>query len=56
DCQLYVEKMISRDHGYPLYIPQPHRSLPIEYRLQGSAIGDVGFVTPNGAFEFLFNI
>jgi hypothetical protein len=38
-----------------LYIPEP-QSLPEEYRTRGASIGDVGSVTPEGAFDFLFNI
>ncbi|KAJ7649653.1 hypothetical protein FB45DRAFT_1075196, partial [Roridomyces roridus] len=42
--------------GFPLYLPGPGGNLPQEYQRQGVAIGDVGSVTPEGAFDFFFNI
>ncbi|KJA27004.1 hypothetical protein HYPSUDRAFT_979471 [Hypholoma sublateritium FD-334 SS-4] len=42
--------------GRPMWIPQTNRNLPKEYRAQGVLIGDVGIFTPEGAFDFLFNI
>ncbi|KAJ7681967.1 hypothetical protein DFH06DRAFT_971910, partial [Mycena polygramma] len=39
----------------PLYIPDP-QTPPAEYREHGIQIGDVGSVTPNGEFDFYFNI
>lgn len=42
--------------GRPMWIPQANRNLPKEYRAQGVLIGDVGIFTPEGAFDFLFNI
>ncbi|KAF9009625.1 hypothetical protein BDQ17DRAFT_1073564 [Cyathus striatus] len=56
DRQIYVEKMFPLNHGFPLWFPQPDRYLPFEYRRKGVSIGDVGVITPNGAFDFLFNI
>ncbi|KAF9011206.1 hypothetical protein BDQ17DRAFT_871896 [Cyathus striatus] len=56
DCEIYVKKMFPLRHGYPIWLPQPDLNLPIEYRRKGVSIGDVGYITPSGAFEFLFNI
>ncbi|KAJ6562023.1 hypothetical protein B0H19DRAFT_1259642 [Mycena capillaripes] len=54
--EIYCEKLLYEQRGFPLYVPQPHMHLPEEYRRTGVAIGDVGRVTPEGAFDFLFNI
>jgi hypothetical protein len=37
-------------------VPAPQRNLPAEYRRNGVAIGDIGRVTPEGIFDFFFNI
>jgi hypothetical protein len=42
--------------GFPLWFPEPGRRLPSEYRTKGVSIGDVGLITPDGAFDYLFNI
>ncbi|KAF8336680.1 hypothetical protein F5887DRAFT_1246950 [Amanita rubescens] len=47
--------MMTHGAGYPLYMPTPYRGLPAAYRKKGIRIGDVGMITPNGAFDFLFN-
>jgi hypothetical protein len=39
-----------------LYVPGPQINLPVQYRREGVAIGDVGRVTPEGNFDFFFNI
>ncbi|KAF8995189.1 hypothetical protein BDQ17DRAFT_1365950 [Cyathus striatus] len=54
--EVYVETMFPLKHGYPLWLPQPDRNLPIEYRRKGLSVGDVGFITYDGSFDFLFNI
>ncbi|KAF8993954.1 kinase-like domain-containing protein [Cyathus striatus] len=53
---VYIEKMFPLNHGYPLWVPYPDHNLPIEYQRKGISIGDVGCITHDGAFDFLFNI
>ncbi|THU98693.1 hypothetical protein K435DRAFT_720506, partial [Dendrothele bispora CBS 962.96] len=45
-----------KGHGYPLWTPELNGKTPSEYREDGIKVGDVGFVTQDGGFEFLFNI
>ncbi|KAJ6544981.1 hypothetical protein DFH09DRAFT_927780, partial [Mycena vulgaris] len=52
----YCSQLLRRGRGFPLYVPGPQRNLPPEYRRKGVAIGDVGRVTPEGIFDFFFNI
>ncbi|KAJ7713026.1 hypothetical protein B0H14DRAFT_3017381, partial [Mycena olivaceomarginata] len=54
--EIYCSQLISRKRGFPLYVPQPQINLPKEYQEHGVAIGDVGRVTPEGTFDFFFNI
>ncbi|THU76670.1 hypothetical protein K435DRAFT_739112, partial [Dendrothele bispora CBS 962.96] len=44
-----------RKFGYPLWTPEPNEFAPLEYRLEGVRVGDVGFITSSGDFEFLHN-
>jgi hypothetical protein len=39
-----------------MFLPEPCSTLPVAYRRQGIAIGDVGIITASGSFDFLFNI
>lgn len=48
--------MVRRKRGFPLYEPAPQINLPTEYQTHGVSIGDVGSVTPEGIFDFFFNI
>ncbi|KAJ7575371.1 hypothetical protein C8J56DRAFT_1172213 [Mycena floridula] len=59
--QLYAELLLPSGNGYPLWRPEP-LSIPgldpqlREERLAGPRIGDVGTITFDGGFDFLFNI
>ena len=48
--------MLTHRAGYPIYMPTPCFELPIAYRKRGIRIGDVGTLTAEGAFDFLFNV
>lgn len=56
DPKNYVRHLLPKGHGFPLWVPQPNLSLSEEYRRNGVCIGDVGIITAEGAFDFLFNI
>ncbi|KAJ7870368.1 hypothetical protein B0H13DRAFT_1522488, partial [Mycena leptocephala] len=56
ESEIYCNQLLRRKRGFPLYDPEPRQSLPAEYRSSGVAIGDVGRVTPEGTFDFFFNI
>ena len=47
--------MLMHKMGYPLYEPTPLRILPTVYRKHGIRVGDVGVITEDGAFDFMFN-
>ncbi|KAM6499185.1 hypothetical protein JOM56_004693 [Amanita muscaria] len=42
--------------GYPLYEPRPDCDPSAEYWKKGVRIGDVGIVTEDGIFDFIFNV
>ncbi|KAJ7027269.1 hypothetical protein C8F04DRAFT_1122926 [Mycena alexandri] len=54
--QLYTKLLLCKGLGYPLWYPPPIDSLADAYRQEGVQIGDVGYITPRGAFSFVFNI
>lgn len=53
---IYEEHLSAEGRGHPLWLPEPSRGLPPEYRAQGISIGDVGIIEPSGTFDFFFNI
>jgi len=56
-CEVYRRHMSVRKKGrHPLWIPQPNLQLPLDYRRHGTQVGDVGIITEDGAFDFMFNI
>ncbi|KAJ7707377.1 hypothetical protein B0H17DRAFT_1000461 [Mycena rosella] len=56
ESEIYCSQLLRRKRGFPLYVPGPQRNLPTEYQRKGVSIGDVGRVTPEGVFDFFFNI
>ncbi|THU79579.1 hypothetical protein K435DRAFT_768655 [Dendrothele bispora CBS 962.96] len=55
DAEVYASLLLLRQHGYPLWKPNPYESLPEIYRVTGTRLGDVGRITQDGHFHFLFN-
>lgn len=51
-----MDCLLSKNRGYPLWIPSPSTSLPILNRKLGVSLGDVGVLTSEGGFDYLFNI
>ena len=52
----YARILLPQRNGYPLWIPGPPENLPVQLKEVGTTIGDVGIITPDGSFSFLFNI
>ncbi|KAM6491358.1 hypothetical protein JOM56_013132 [Amanita muscaria] len=55
-ADIYTRSMLKCLTGYPLYDPQPYSDLSEEYMRKGVRVGDVGIITKDGAFDFLFNV
>ncbi|KAF9554341.1 hypothetical protein CPC08DRAFT_712973 [Agrocybe pediades] len=54
--ETYYLNLSTKGRGSPLWIPGPNQRLSIEYRRSGVRSGDVGIITSQGSFDFLFNI
>ncbi|KIL57182.1 hypothetical protein M378DRAFT_36399, partial [Amanita muscaria Koide BX008] len=56
-ADIYTRAMLKCQVGYPLYVPQPYSGFSEEvYSRKGVCVGDVGIITKDGAFDFLFNV
>lgn len=55
DCENYTRCLLPLGQGYPLWMPKPNDSLSKEYIERGVDIGDIGLVTENGSFDFLWS-
>ncbi|SJL09903.1 uncharacterized protein ARMOST_13284 [Armillaria ostoyae] len=53
---IYTKLLLRRGHGYPLWIPESDYNLPDVYRDKGVSVGDLGILTDDGGFDFLFNV
>jgi hypothetical protein len=54
---VYARQLFPKKCGIPLFIPEPYDNLPRQYHdRRGASIGDVGIVTPDGSFSFVFSI
>ncbi|KAF7329699.1 Pleiotropic drug resistance ABC transporter protein [Mycena kentingensis (nom. inval.)] len=56
DSELYSKNLLVFKRGFPLLIARPRSNLPREYRQNGVSIGDVGRISPEGDFDFFFNV
>uniref|UniRef100_A0A0W0FX36 Uncharacterized protein n=1 Tax=Moniliophthora roreri TaxID=221103 RepID=A0A0W0FX36_MONRR len=54
--QRYARHLFLHGHGYALWIPEPNDNSTPEYFDQGVRVGDVGIITNDGGFDYLFNI
>jgi hypothetical protein len=52
----YQRHLLLEKHGFLLWAPQPLLRLPPSYRRTGVSVGDVGIITSQGSFDYLFNI
>jgi hypothetical protein len=53
---VYARQLFPKKNGIPLFTPEPNGNLPSDYHDQGASVGDVGTVTSDGSFSFVFNI
>ncbi|KAK7056103.1 hypothetical protein R3P38DRAFT_2761228 [Favolaschia claudopus] len=54
ESDIYISKMLDCNRGYPLLFPAPQPHHP--NISSGIAIGDVGTITSEGGFDYLFNV
>ncbi|KZP02705.1 hypothetical protein FIBSPDRAFT_808465, partial [Athelia psychrophila] len=54
--RVYARQLLPLQNGYPLFIPEPSNTRSPVFWNRGVSIGDVGILTRNGSFQFVFNI
>ncbi|KAF9048902.1 hypothetical protein BJ165DRAFT_1343621, partial [Panaeolus papilionaceus] len=54
--QIYERQLLGKKRGFPLWIPECNLSWHVEKQKQGICVGDVGLITKDGSFTYLFNI
>ncbi|KAK0433775.1 hypothetical protein EV421DRAFT_1690386, partial [Armillaria borealis] len=53
---IYVPLLMTKGHGYPLWLPDPFSTLPPAYLRCGTQVSDLGYLTDDGGFAYLFNV
>ncbi|KAK0196278.1 hypothetical protein F5146DRAFT_976150 [Armillaria mellea] len=53
---IYIPLMLGLGHGFPLWFPDMDSNLPPSYRVAGTRVGDLGYITDDGGFAYLFNV
>lgn len=53
---VYERQLLEKQRGFPLWMPECNLSWRVEKQKQGIRVGDVGLITKNGSFTYLFNI
>ncbi|KAG7451529.1 uncharacterized protein BT62DRAFT_991060 [Guyanagaster necrorhizus] len=56
DQNIYVQVMSTLGCGYPLWLPDYNPNLPPTYSKDGTRVGDLGYLTDEGGFVYLFNV
>lgn len=51
-AEVYAKHLLLKRYGYPLWVPEPYTSINQKVGVQ---IGDLGYVTPQGAFKTVSN-
>ncbi|KAF5311943.1 hypothetical protein D9619_002359 [Psilocybe cf. subviscida] len=54
--EIYRDHLQRKNMGHPLWIPGSNERLPVAYRASGVMPGDVGVITSQGGFSYLFNV
>ncbi|PPQ84962.1 hypothetical protein CVT25_004475 [Psilocybe cyanescens] len=56
NSSIYRDLLFKHRHGLPLWKPDPNANLLDIYTKKGISIGDLGLLTDDGGFDYLFNV